>query len=130
VYTQNNFTNLSFENRAISKAWLNAWSPENKNSTMPSLRFDNAWDNSQSSFWVQELDFIKLKNIQLGYGLSTQTLSKIGLQKAYVYINAQNVFTLVTDDYQGYDPERNTFDSGSNVYPVPRIVSIGLNLNF
>jgi hypothetical protein len=47
-----------------------------------------------------------------------------------VYINAQNVFTLVTDDYQGYDPERNTFDSGSNVYPVPRIVSIGLNLNF
>ena len=130
VYTQNNFTNLSFENRATSKVWLNAWSPENKNSTIPSLRFDNAWDNSQSSYWVQELNFIKLKNIQLGYGLSTQTLSKIGLQKAYVYINAQNVFTLVTDDYQGYDPERNTFDSGSNVYPVPRIVSIGLNLNF
>jgi hypothetical protein len=79
---------------------------------------------------VQELNFIKLKNIQLGYALSAQTLSKIGLQKAYVYLNAQNVFTLVTDDYQGYDPERNTFDSGSNVYPVPRIVSVGINLNF
>lgn len=130
VYTQNNFTNLSFENRAISNSWLNAWSPENTNSTIPSLRFDNTWNNSESSFWVQELNFIKLKNIQLGYGLSTQTLSKIGFQKAYVYINAQNVFTLVTDDYQGYDPERNTFDFGSNVYPVPRIVSIGINLNF
>jgi TonB-dependent starch-binding outer membrane protein SusC len=130
VYTQNNFTNLSFENRAISKRWLNAWSPENTNTSVPSLKFDNSWDNSQSSYWVQELNYIKLKNIQLGYTLSEQTLSKIGLQKAYVYINAQNVFTLVTDDYQGYDPERDTFDSGSNLYPVPRIISLGLNLNF
>jgi len=130
VYTQNDFTNLSFENRAISSMWLDAWTPENTNTNIPRLRFDNSWDNSESSFWVQELNYIKLKNIQLGYALSEQTLSKIGLQKAYVYINAQNVFTLVTDDYQGYDPERNTFDSGSNVYPVPRIISLGLNLNF
>lgn len=130
VYTQNNFTNLSFENRAISKRWLDAWSPENTDTSIPRLRFDNSWDNSQSSFWVQELNYIKLKNIQLGYALPEQTLSKFGLQKAYFYLNAQNVFTLVTDDYQGYDPERNTFDSGLNVYPVPRIVSFGVNLNF
>lgn len=130
VYTQNNFTNMSFEYRATSTRWLDAWTPENTDTSVPSLRFDNSWNNSQSSYWVQELDYVKLKNIQLGYSLPTKTISKIGLQKAYVYVNAQNVFTLVTDDYEGYDPERNTFDSGINVYPVARIVSLGVNLNF
>ncbi|WP_057940236.1 SusC/RagA family TonB-linked outer membrane protein [Algoriphagus resistens] len=130
VYTQNNFTNLTFENRVISTTWLDAWTPDNTNTTVPSARFDNSWDQSESSYWVQKLNYIKLKNIQLGYALDDNLISRVGLQKAYVYINAQNVFTLVTDDYEGFDPERNTFDSGYNYYPVPRIVSLGVNLNF
>lgn len=32
--------------------------------------------------------------------------------------------------YEGYDPERNTFDSGTNYYPTPRIFTFGINLNF
>jgi TonB-linked SusC/RagA family outer membrane protein len=130
VYTQNNFTNLTFENRVISERWLDAWTAENTNTSVPSARFDNSWDQSQSSYWVQKLNYIKLKNIQLGYALKEEVVSKIGLQKAYLYINAQNVFTLVTNDYEGFDPERNTFDSGYNYYPVPRIISLGVNLNF
>lgn len=130
VYTQNNFTNIDFENRVISTRWLNAWTPKNTDTSVPSAKFDNSWDESPSSYWVQELNYIKLKNIQLGYAFHESFLTKAKLTKAYVYLNAQNVFSLVSDDYEGYDPERNTFNSGYSVYPVPRIVSLGVNLNF
>jgi TonB-linked SusC/RagA family outer membrane protein len=69
MYTQNNFTNISWENRVFSKRWRNAWTPENADSDLPSLKFNNSWDSSPSSFWVQQINFVKLKNIQLGFYL-------------------------------------------------------------
>jgi TonB-dependent starch-binding outer membrane protein SusC len=130
VYTQNNFTNINWENQVTSTRWRDSWSPENTGSANPMLRINNTWDNQESSYWVHKLNYIKLKNIQLGYLVPTDVVSKIGLKKAYVYLNAQNVFTIVNKDYEGYDPERNTFDSGYSMYPIPRIVSLGVNLNF
>lgn len=130
MYTQNNFTNLSWENRVFSKRWRNAWSPQNTDTDIPSVKFNNSWDGSQSSFWVQEINFLKLKNIQLGYTFPDGITSRLGLQKIYFYANGQNVFTLVSKDFEGFDPERNTFDSGNRIYPVPRIISFGINLNF
>lgn len=40
------------------------------------------------------------------------------------------VYDYVEKGYEGYDPERNTFDSGTNYYPTPRIFTFGINLNF
>ena len=130
AYTQNNFTHVAWENRVISTKWRNAWTPQNTGTNIPSIKYDNTWDNSESSFWVHDMSFIKLKNVQFGYTIPNRFTSKLALQKIYLYANAQNVFTLVNKDYEGYDPERNTFDSGNNLYPVPRIISIGINLNF
>ena len=129
MYTRNNFTSLSFENRVISTSWRDAWTPENPNTDIPALRFNNTWDDSPSSFWVNKADFVKVKNIQLGYTLPESLSTKIGLKRTYFYLNAQNVLTLVNGKYQGYDPEKNTFDNGARTYPVPAIVSVGLNLN-
>jgi hypothetical protein len=56
--------------------------------------------------------------------------SRLGLQKIYLYANAQNVFVIVDKDFEGYDPEKNTFGHGNNWYPVPRIISFGVNLTF
>ena len=130
AYTQNNFTHLAWENRVISTKWRNAWTSQNTNTNVPSLRYDNTWDNSENSYWVHDLSFVKLKNVQLGYTCPKSLVSKLGVQKIYIYANAQNVFSIVNRDYEGYDPERNTFDSGNNLYPVPRIISFGVNLNF
>jgi TonB-linked SusC/RagA family outer membrane protein len=129
VFTQNPLTNLTWENRTISTKWRNAWTPQNTNTNIPSIRYNNTWDSSQSSFWVHDISFIKLKNIQFGYTCPNILASKLGFRKIYVYANAQNIYTLVNKDYEGYDPERNTFNSGTNLYPVPRIISIGVNLN-
>lgn len=130
VYTQNNYTNITWENQVTSTRWRDAWTPENTGTDVPMIRVNSTWDNYESSYWVHKLNYIKLKNIQLGYTVPSGITSRIGFEKIYVYANAQNVFTIVNKDYEGYDPERNTFDSGYNLYPVPRIVSFGFNLNF
>ena len=84
-----------------------------------------------SSFWVHRIDFLKLKNLQLGYAFPEWITSKLKMQRLYVYANAQNLFTIMwKKGYEGYDPERNTFDSGTNYYPTPRIFTFGINLNF
>lgn len=130
MYTQDPLTNIAWETRTINVMWRDSWSPSNTDTDIPSIRYNNTWDNQVSSFWVKEISFLKLKNIQLGYSFPGNTLSKLGFQNIYVYVNAQNVFTIVSKDYDGWDPERNTFTGNSNMYPVPVITSFGINLNF
>lgn len=81
MYTQNNFTDLDWENRMISTRWRDAWSPDNPDAENPSLKFNNPWDSNQSSYWVNEVNFIKLKNVQLGYSFPTTMAEKLGVQK-------------------------------------------------
>ena len=129
-YNQNTFTYLNLETRSITTKWRDAWSPDNKDTDVPILYFNNSWDNQESSYWVKDLNFLKLKNVQLGYDLPQSLTSRTGLEKIYLYLNAQNVFVLVDKDFEGYDPEKDTFTHGINQFPVPRIISFGINLNF
>lgn len=129
-YNQNTFTYLNLETRTITTKWRDAWSPDNKDTDVPILFFNNPWDNQESSYWVKDLSFLKLKNVQLGYDLPQSLTSRTGLEKIYLYLNAQNVFVLVDKDFEGYDPEKDTFTHGINQFPVPRIISFGINLNF
>lgn len=130
AFTQNLLTTFTADNPTLTKRWRDAWTSQNTATDVPSVKLDNSWDNSQSSYWVSDISFIKLKNIQLGSSLPTTISDRLGLHKIYLYANAQNVFSLVNKDYQGYDPERDTFTSAIGVYPTPRIISFGINLNF
>ena len=130
AYTYNDVTSITTDVPSITKRWRDAWTPKNTDTDIPSIKIDNSWDNSQSSYWVKEISFVKLRNIQLGYDLPANIVSRLGIKKIYAYANAQNVFTIVDKDYEGYDPERNTFDAGDRLYPNPRIISIGVNVNF
>ena len=79
----------------ITDSWREAWTPQNPDSNIPMLRFDSAWDSYDSSFWMHRIDFLKLKNIQLGYALPEKLAHKLRMQRLYVYANAQNVFTIM-----------------------------------
>lgn len=129
-YNYNVITSMQYEYRTISTKWRDAWSPTNTDTDVPLLYMNNSWDHQQSSYWAKDLSFLKLKNVQLGYDMPNNWVSQLGLEKMYVYLNAQNVFVLVDDDFEGYDPEKDTFSHGVNEYPVPRIISFGVNLNF
>lgn len=131
AFTKSGFTRLQYEYLTIAESWKDAWSPENPGSMTPSLKFDNSWDNYESSFWVHRIDFLKLKNLQLGYSVPESITSRLKMQRLYIYANAQNLFTIMwKKGYEGYDPERNTFENGAGYYPSPKIFSLGINLNF
>ena len=55
------------------------------------------------SYLIEDGSYIRLKQLELGYTLPKQTLSKIGLQQCRVYLNAENLLTLTK--YNNIDPE-------------------------
>ena len=130
VYTQNAWTQpLGISGGTITEKWRDAWTVDNKSTTVPRISISDTWRSEASSYWVSDISFVKLRNIQLGYTFSSALTERLGLQKLYVYGNAQNIGSLVSKDYEGFDPERNTFDSGDNFYPLPKILSLGVNIN-
>ena len=102
----------------------------NVNAYYPRPLFNNKNHKTQTAY-LQNAAYMRLKNLQLGYAFPEWITSKLKMQRLYVYANAQNLFTIMwKKGYEGYDPERNTFDSGTNYYPTPRIFTFGINLNF
>jgi TonB-linked SusC/RagA family outer membrane protein len=131
AYTQSAWTQpLGISGGVITERWRNAWTPENKSNTLPLIKINDTWNRYESSFWVQNLSYFKIKNIQLSYALPQSVLTKLKISGASVYANVQNLPAFVSGDYEGFDPERNTFDSGGSLYPTPFISSIGINLQF
>ena len=81
--------------------WASAENPNGKTPRLTSANKNNWYD---SSFWMKSAAYLRLKNIQLGYELPKSWMHRIGLNSAYLYVNAQNLFT-VTNFWDGYDPE-------------------------
>lgn len=79
-----------------------------------------------SSFWMLNGNYLKVRNIQLGYKLPAGALKKTGLQNVRIYATAQNPLAF-TRYPKGWDPEINTT---GNYYPILANYTLGLNVNF
>ena len=77
-----------------------------------------------SDFREYRGDYVKLKNIQIGYTLPQSISRKIAMQKFRVFISAENLFTITK--YPGLDPEIGTTIG----YPLMRSVSLGAQISF
>ena len=85
---------------------------------------------SGSTMWLNKGDFIRLRNIQLGYTLPKDFLSRIKLTNAFFYVRGTNLWTWVKDENLPFDPEQGTTSASNlNVF-IPKTVSVGLNLAF
>lgn len=78
-----------------------------------------------SNHWLYSTDYLKLKNITLGYTLPKKWVDKIHLSNIRVFANGENLFTIT--NYPGLDPE---FSNTMNYYAALRQYSIGVNINF
>lgn len=135
-----NANKLMFESGFSKKKELNQfasfadrWSPENPNSDIPSAN-TSASMKVFSSRIVEDASFLRLKNVTLGYNFEPRLIKKVKLQKARVFMSAENLFTLTK--YSGYDPEvsiRNgalTPGLDFSAYPRARSFNVGVNLTF
>jgi TonB-linked SusC/RagA family outer membrane protein len=128
-YNQSAWTTpLGISGGTLLTRWKDAWTPENHSNTMPRIVVNDTWNRYESSFWVQNMSYFKIKNIQLSYQLPASLLQTIHFKGGSVYINAQNLPSFTTKGYIGFDPEQDTFGNGGSVYPTPFITSLGINL--
>ncbi|EHQ25905.1 SusC/RagA family TonB-linked outer membrane protein [Mucilaginibacter paludis] len=108
----------------------NRWSPSNPNGSYPrvSSRASSAVSGGQypSTFWLNDASFVRLKNVQLGYTLPDNILSRIHIKGVRVYASGFNLFTITK--VKDYDPE-GTNGSGQ-FYPQQRIINLGANVKF
>ena len=82
-----------------------------------------------SSLWVRDASYIRLKNIQLGYTFrNSPFLKKLGLSNVNLYVSGYNVLTF--DKLKFVDPEAPTNGGNSNQYPISKMYTMGLKLNF
>ncbi|HTE30418.1 MAG TPA: TonB-dependent receptor [Chryseolinea sp.] len=116
---------------ATTREALNVWTPENEND-VPSFSKDKNFINS--SRYVYDGSYIKLKNISLSYNIPALLLSKVKLRSLEIYGSAQNILWIT--DYPGYDPEvsnsTNAITQGleMGVIPNPRTYTMGLRVGF
>lgn len=81
-----------------------------------------------SDFWVYNVSYIKLRNLELGYTFPQNIVSKLKMQKIRFYVLMQNLFCIDNLGDIDIDPEITT-DSGIN-YPTNRVINFGVNLTF
>lgn len=104
---------------------LEAWTPQNPNSTIPALSL-NDLNNEQrfSSYFIENASYLKLANLEIGYTLP-QIKNAEFLKNLRFYFIGQNIATLKSKDFTGIDPEVPNL-----TYPIPFSLTFGANLTF
>ncbi len=125
---------------ATSPDILNRWTPQNENTDIPAYS-STSKDFIQSSRYVEDGSYVKLRNISFGYNLPASITEKSKLIDSFrVYISGQNLLTFTS--YSGFDPEISNVNPQTNqqspvasgidfgAYPTAKTFTLGLNVTF
>lgn len=111
----------------VHEVYENRWTVENPSSEHPRIadRSNQYWSNN-NSYWLKDADYLRLKNVEIGYTLPDAIGDNVGLNSLRVYVNGLNLLTFSKSTV--FDPEA-THTLGQ-YYPQPRIISGGLMVTF
>ena len=105
------------------------WTESNPNTTTPRT-FDRGaeyWASLANTYWLHDTDYLRLKNIELGYSLPSALISQAHIQNVRLYINGYNLLTY-SPDMKDFDPELGSGDGQG--YPLQKIINMGLSVTF
>jgi TonB-linked SusC/RagA family outer membrane protein len=138
VYNGTRATTLDQRFWNNNKEVLNRWQKPGDITNIPRLVYADNVSNGSAypiSENVDKGDFLKLRNISLGYSLPSKLLSKAGISNLRVYVSGQNLFIIT--EYRGPDPEVSSNGTGNlnqgvdrNTVANGRVLTFGLNLGF
>lgn len=103
------------------------WSIKNTNGNFPTALFDDTYGGYQnnSTYWLVDADFLRARNITLGYSIPAKLLANQKIFSAIrLSFDVQNAFTITK--YPGLDPELST----TNYYPLVKSYVFGINASF
>jgi TonB-linked SusC/RagA family outer membrane protein len=125
-------------NGNLFRGALDRWqSPENPgNGIVNRANRLASGSNGEISTWhIEDGSYIRIRTLTLGYTIPSTLMQRWRMNRARIYVTGQNLFTFTK--YLGYNPEVNSrpdsaLSSGEDygTYPLPRTMSVGLNLSF
>ncbi len=126
------------KNSNFSTNVMDAWTNENRSTSMPRAAFGDPNDNARvSTRFVEDGSYLRVKAMQLGYTLPKSISEKANIDKLRLYVSAQNLLTFT--NYTGYDPEIGTSENNGGLfdlgvdwggYPLSKTIMFGIQLNF
>ncbi|HEX7754921.1 MAG TPA: SusC/RagA family TonB-linked outer membrane protein [Niabella sp.] len=111
------------------------WSEDNPNAYFPKLRGYEALNASGelgvvNDRYLQDLAYIRLKNLTVGYSLPAGLLSKAKITRCRIYLSGDNIFTATKLKTKYIDPEMAAAEANGRIYPISKIYSFGLDISF
>lgn len=103
----------------------NPWSVENRNGSWPRMG-GNSNNTAQTTFWLYDMTYLRLKNIQVGYTFPKPLFAKLGVSNFRIAGSAENLLTI--SSYPGLDPEK--AGNNNNLYPLNKTYSVAVQLGF
>ena len=129
VYPSSNMAFGLYNGAGLTKQWVkDSWSATNRNTKYPLLTtYPEAGENFQNStLWLQDASYLRLKNIQLSYTFPKKLIGRIGIKGLQVYVSGQNLVTF--SDFKIWDPEISISQANLFSYPILKTISFGINL--
>ena len=113
----------------MHKDLLNAWTPENPESNIPRLQYNDRYTAAVSDRFLTDASYLNIQNIQVGYTFPHKWTSKFGVHSLRVYLACDNVFYWSYRD--GFDPRYSFTGSTNNAtYSPIRTISGGITVQF
>ena len=123
-----------YDNQTIDQ--LRAWKNPGDKTDVPELRLFFANGTNNSSRYISNGSYLRVKTVTLGYNLPKAVALRLKLERIRIYVTGQNLYTFTA--YKGWDPEVNADFSASNIVqgndfysaPQPKTITAGINLSF
>ncbi len=111
-------------------AFENRWTTPGQEALFPQHSWGNRSGSNtrNSSRYLFEGDFIRLRTVRLAYELPTSLISKANLSRVQVAVTANNMWTWVKDDNLHFDPEQTINGVYNTVTPIPKTWNFSLNI--
>ena len=111
---------------------LDRWNGAGTSNWEPRLNDGSGYNKQNSTYMIEDGSYVRLRNVQLAYDFDTDLLNKFHIQGLKLFINAQNPVTW--NHNSGFTPEAGgspiSFGRDSGGYPLPAIMTLGLNVTF
>jgi TonB-linked SusC/RagA family outer membrane protein len=121
-----NNTNFSASRYAATwDHWTNPWSLDNRQGAWPRLG-GSSNNRAETTFWLDNMNFMRLKNVQVGYSVPGSLLRKMHVNSLRIAGSAENLATVT--NYRGLDPEK--MGAANNMYPLVKSYSLSVQLGF
>jgi TonB-linked SusC/RagA family outer membrane protein len=106
---------------------VNVQANEDPSASYPRLTYgDNSNNNRNSTFWLRDGRYLRLKNLDIGYTLPKSLVNKIHFQNIRFYVSGSNLFFLYKK-FDTWDPE--SLQPRGEDYPITKAVTLGMQVN-